>query len=1103
MKRLVLSLLFAALAAPLLRAEYLDAEKFSKSIEFAAIGYSGSTTLENFPVLVRLSSARSSGLDYADLGSTAADAYAALRFADADGENLDYEIDTWNPAGESLVWVSVPAVSGTTTKFSAHFCADPDYALPAVYPTNVWIKADYIGVWHFGDADGTAHADATGHGLTATPRTTAFTPYASGVVGRAFQAAGTGAFLPSDVIVTYAGTKNSLTGEAWVDRNNKGGDQQILRSGDKYNNGAGLRLNDRIYYGSKGFNQWGGGYPVPSSGWTFLAAAWTDQSGQGYVQMDGTAVLSNVARYDSDTDFSAFSLTSRTTGDEPFLGCVDEFRLRRGVSHQDWSKAVYDTSKAGSTFLSYGAVVAAGAEVVGGDATVTETTWTTASASTTFAISGSGTYDVVLAASAGGTVVATVSAGTVNAASPTASATVEGLDPATAYTLQFALDDGGSPIYSGQAVATTTEPEAPVPGDGGWTTASIAGEIAVPGDPETATATIVCTPAGGGAEVTLAGVGAFEDGVLTVDETVSGLAPNTSYTVKFVVSRDGDAGVAGAAAEFATSRPAAPLVSGVAWTEASFAATNAVPGGPEAAVAEVQLLQGGAVVATLAGSSAFADGTNTVAAAVDDLLPGTAYAARVVVTVDGTAVQGAEASFTTAALGIPAVSDVGDRTATATGAFSLVGASWTGGRAIFVAFETGKTNDIVAIEDLSAPSAATTALAKDVDYTVKFVFDRADGTTFETAESAVFFTGAVAFSGDTYRFRVPVVVSGYEGSEELHNFPVLVRLSADIDGFEYTYAKPADIRVAGSDGTMWAHEVESWDPDGVSTIWVSVPSLVSNTTFTVCWRPNFGSVPSQDPAKVWTRAGYVAVWHFASQNADGSYPDSSGFGATAVPTLDARPSGPTNAVSYSQSNLSVSPTSPNGTPWHWADNPLLVPPENAAGWTFSQTGYTTETWVFPTGDGDAVHRMFMYKNGNAEGNTAAYRIRGGYQMAGDYPYWGWHDETKTSIWHHVTSVWGYTGGTFSSRVYENEGHLAMEKPEHKAVDFTTYGMGLTRSVDGANGVMNFGVDEVRVRKGDTSQAWAQANWDTQVAGTDFLSYGTVEDHGSGVLLIFR
>jgi len=1105
MKRFLPLLALCALVLPA-AADSLDTAQFSKSVEFVATGYAGSTTLENLPVLVRFTTSRPSGFVYADLGSTAAEAYAALRFSDASGENLDYEIDTWNPAGESTVWVSLPSLSGTATKFHAHWGADPDYELPAVTPTAVWTKAGYLGVWHFGETSGTSFADSTGNGLSAVP-TAAFTYMgADGPVG-GYQTSASGCFV--DGIWTHLESfLTSFSGEAWINLNGKTSNQEIFSGGRSWNDKHArfaVRADGGLayLYGGSAADGGSGGYErmtsLPTTGWMHLVVQY-GLGGTAYVLKDGTTSLaSGKSRAETADAREAFSLTSQSSGGWPLLGYVDEFRVRGGLSSADWARAVHDTSVPGTDFLTYGAVVSAGAAVAGGDTTVTDVAWTTVSASTTWTISGTGSYAVTLTATAGGTVVATADAGTVDAQNPSCSATLTGLDPVTAYQIQFSLVADGETVYSGVAGATTTQPEAPEPSDPGWTTVAIAGEIGVPGDPATATATIVCTPAGGGAAVTLAGAGTFADGVLTVGETVSGLAENTSYTVRFLVVRDGDAGTTGATASFATSRPAAPRVSDATWTTAAFSATNAVPGAPSAATAVLELLTNGVLYATVAGASAFENGTNALVAATDGLLPGTAFAARLAIDVDGTVVRGAEAAFTTAALGIPSVSDVGDHAATATGAFSLVGSVWTGGTAVFTAFETGETAATVPIADLSAPGATATALAKDVNYTVKFVFARADGLTVETADSLVFFTGVIPFDGKTYRYRMKVTATGYDGGEPLGNFPVLVRLSEDVEDFEYRHVRPAQIRVAGEDGTLWAHEVESWDPDGVSALWVSVPALVSNATFTVCWGPNFGDAPSVDPANVWTRAGYVAVWHFASQNADGSYPDSSGNGATAVP-LSAAPSGPTNAVAGKAA-------SPNGTPWHLADKALKVDAESTASWLFSGTGYTTETWVFPESSGNSFDRMFCWGTGGNQGNALAFRRAGGYQMAGDYPYWWWQGYTpedngsSTSAWHHVTSTWGYGGGPFVARVYENEGHLAMTQTGHRAVDFTQ-GMGLTATLSG-DGVMNYGVDEARVRKGNTTQAWARANWRTQALDGGLLTLGRVEDHGAGSVLILR
>ncbi|MBQ3747030.1 MAG: hypothetical protein II863_06440 [Kiritimatiellae bacterium] len=63
-----------------------------------------STALENFPVLVRLANDAPEGFLYEDCPTA-----AHLWFTDAGNNVLPFEADTWNTAGESLVWVSVPS----------------------------------------------------------------------------------------------------------------------------------------------------------------------------------------------------------------------------------------------------------------------------------------------------------------------------------------------------------------------------------------------------------------------------------------------------------------------------------------------------------------------------------------------------------------------------------------------------------------------------------------------------------------------------------------------------------------------------------------------------------------------------------------------------------------------------------------------------------------------------------------------------------------------------------------------------------------------------------------------------------------------------------
>ena len=131
------------LMASVAMADGVDWARYKMSVQVTFSGYAGSTTLENFPVLVRVSA--SNGFYYslfkvADGGD--------LRFSDATGNLLAHEIDTWNPSGESLVWVKVPSFNASTVITAHYGCTDPD----VVIASDVWANG-YKAVWHMNDPD--------------------------------------------------------------------------------------------------------------------------------------------------------------------------------------------------------------------------------------------------------------------------------------------------------------------------------------------------------------------------------------------------------------------------------------------------------------------------------------------------------------------------------------------------------------------------------------------------------------------------------------------------------------------------------------------------------------------------------------------------------------------------------------------------------------------------------------------------------------------------------------------------------------------------------------------------------------------------------------
>ena len=96
------------------------------------------------------------------------------------------------------------------------------------------------------------------------------------------------------------------------------------------------------------------------------------------------------------------------------------------------------------------------------------------------------------------------------------------------------------------------------------------------------------------------------------------------------------------------------------------------------------------------------------------------------------------------------------------------------------------------------------------------------------------------------------------GGETLEDFPILVRLSEEIDGFDYddVMTGGADIKFYDDDDNRIPYEIELWDPTGVSYIWVKVPALDADT---VIYLDYDGKTTDNDPTEVWSK--YALVLH--------------------------------------------------------------------------------------------------------------------------------------------------------------------------------------------------------------------------------------------------
>ena len=157
MKKFACFALAALLFAPLFAgAEGIDfprpdpaVAEFARGVKFTVAGYNGGAEVQtDFPVLVRISEAGISGFHYSDFYADGSDlSLVDIGFVDAEGNGLAYDIDTWNPSGESLVWVKLPRMTNGTEFAMWYRCSKTGKVLNS---DNVW--ADYTGVWHLNES---------------------------------------------------------------------------------------------------------------------------------------------------------------------------------------------------------------------------------------------------------------------------------------------------------------------------------------------------------------------------------------------------------------------------------------------------------------------------------------------------------------------------------------------------------------------------------------------------------------------------------------------------------------------------------------------------------------------------------------------------------------------------------------------------------------------------------------------------------------------------------------------------------------------------------------------------------------------------------------
>lgn len=316
---------------------------------------------EGLPTLVRLSEETVEGFRYDDFKR---DDGADLVFV-AGGLRLPHEVDTWNPGGESLVWVRLPSTAQGTSFTMCYGRAEPPTDMSAA----VW--EGYAGVWHLNENSNGTH-DTTVHDSTANGYDgTAYTGSANakgqtvqGMLGNGWQISAAtksqdGGILIGSMKNATLGTSFTVSGWLWHKSDTYFYDHIFYRK-NALTDGEGFasEMDSGGGWNSGSVKIAGGGGAAivkpgltnaVNGGWAHIAIAYDNTDNTATARLICNGVASTAASVTAPTDNGkaiAFGVDS-DKNDANWCGMMDELRIRTGAFDANFAAAEYKAMNVG------------------------------------------------------------------------------------------------------------------------------------------------------------------------------------------------------------------------------------------------------------------------------------------------------------------------------------------------------------------------------------------------------------------------------------------------------------------------------------------------------------------------------------------------------------------------------------------------------------------------------------------------------------------------------------------------------------------------------------------------------------------------------------
>ena len=338
-------------------------------------------------------------------------------------------------------------------------------------------------------------------------------------------------------------------------------------------------------------------------------------------------------------------------------------------------------------------------------------------------------------------------------------------------------------------------------------------------------------------------------------------------------------------------------------------------------------------------------------------------------------------------------------------------------------------------------------------------------------------------SGTSLTSRIPITFDNSSATEDLTNFPILVKLNSSRISYSKTQDLGQDIRFTDSDGsTLLNYEIEKWDETGDSYVWVMVPNIPSGSTTDLIYMyfNDTSLSDGQNATGVWN-SNYVVAQHMKETSGTTTY-DSTSNGKNGT-KLSATEPNPTTSGQI------------NGAQNFDGSNDYITLSSSVSG---SIDQITVSAWVYSdTLDEASSYRGIVSEVFSGDGNVEFELYLSG---ASHYLSAGFYTGTWKTLSDTVTfpqNQWVYVSATYDGhyiKLYKNSTLVNTSTDLNTALPNGANGWRIGKRHDSGNpGDMWDGtIDEVRISNTPRSASWVGASYKS---GADTLNtYGTEQSY---------